>query len=169
MRGRQETRTSAERLDIQTVRRLIEIADRYGLEELSVSEGDVNITVRGSAAASAPAGAGLPARVVPALRQAAAAVPPAKEEAEEGVPLLAPMTGLFYRAGSPDDPPFVEEGDIVVQGQTVGLIEAMKVFSEVPAEIGGRVIRFLAGNGDLVQADTPLMIVSPEETVKEQG
>ncbi len=71
------------------------------------------------------------------------------------------MTGVFYSSSSPDAPPFVEIGDIITIGQTIGLIEAMKVFSEVPSDISGRLVEVKAQNGVLVQADEPLMLLEP--------
>jgi acetyl-CoA carboxylase biotin carboxyl carrier protein len=72
------------------------------------------------------------------------------------------MTGVFYRAASPDVPPFVEIGDRIEEGQTVGLIEAMKVFSEIPADRPGRVVEILAASGQLVSQGDPLMRLDPE-------
>lgn len=74
-----------------------------------------------------------------------------------GPTILAPLAGMFYRAASPGAEPFVREGDEIAPGQPVGLIEAMKVFNEVRADRGGRVVRFLVENGQLVQAGDPLL------------
>ena len=71
------------------------------------------------------------------------------------------MVGVFYRSPSPEDPPFIHVGDIVRVGQPIGLIEAMKVFSEVPAEIAGRVVEIPVESGKLVQQGQPLVYIEP--------
>ncbi len=84
------------------------------------------------------------------------------EQPVAGFTLDAPLAGIFYRAASPEADPFAREGDEIVAGQTVGLIEAMKVFNELRAERTGRVVRFLAENGALVQAGQPLMLLEEQ-------
>lgn len=84
---------------------------------------------------------------------------PSEQLPEDVVPVLAPMAGLFYRAPSPESPPYVEEGDHVERGQVVGLIEAMKVFSEIEAPVTGVVVRIAAENQQPVVADQRLMLV----------
>jgi acetyl-CoA carboxylase biotin carboxyl carrier protein len=73
--------------------------------------------------------------------------------------LRSPLTGIFYRSASPDSPPFVQVGDEVAEGQTVGLIEAMKVFSEIPSDAGGRVVRIIAEPGVLISQGDVLMTI----------
>jgi acetyl-CoA carboxylase biotin carboxyl carrier protein len=73
--------------------------------------------------------------------------------------IRAPLVGVFYRAPTPDAPPYVDVGDRVEPGQTVGLIEAMKVFSEIGSEIEGRVVAIPAGSGELVAAGQTLIVV----------
>jgi acetyl-CoA carboxylase biotin carboxyl carrier protein len=85
------------------------------------------------------------------------AAPAAAIEALPGLTLDAPLSGIFYRAASPTAEPFVREGDEFAPGQPIALIEAMKVFNEVRADHPGRVLRFLAENGRLVQAGDPLL------------
>jgi len=69
----------------------------------------------------------------------------------------APLTGLFYRAADPNAPPLVEVGEVVKAGQTVGIIEAMKMFNEIKTQFAGKVVRVLAGNGQLVKTKEILM------------
>ena len=71
------------------------------------------------------------------------------------------MVGVFYHSPSPEDPPFVLVGDIIHVGQTVGLIEAMKVYSELPSEVAGRIVEVAAPNGKLVKQGQPLYFVEP--------
>lgn len=77
----------------------------------------------------------------------------------DGTPLVAPLTGVFYRAATPGAPPFVTVGDLVAPGAVVGLIETMKIFNEVLAERGGRIAAILAEPGQLVHAGDALMTI----------
>lgn len=86
--------------------------------------------------------------------------PPAAEPvAPAGIPIASPMTGIYYSASSPASPPFVREGDRVEAGQVVALIEAMKVFNEITAPMGGTVLRITVENGSLVQQGDPLVFI----------
>jgi acetyl-CoA carboxylase biotin carboxyl carrier protein len=74
-----------------------------------------------------------------------------------GMPITSPMTGIYYASPSPSSPPFVKEGDAVSAGQIIGLIEAMKVFNEVPAPTSGTVVRITVESGQLVNLGDPLI------------
>ena len=154
------------RLDLEEVRAIIRLAEDAGVAELVVEAPHVKVHVKRTPAAP-PA--------VP-LQHAAAAAPgaaagraeasldgsrPTDERAGRYVPIVAPMVGTFYRAPKPDAPPFVAEGDAVQAGQTVCVLEAMKMFNEIPSEIGGRIIRVLAENGAPVEYGQPLFLVDP--------
>jgi acetyl-CoA carboxylase biotin carboxyl carrier protein len=91
----------------------------------------------------------------PASPRDAAASPPAVERAASAI--TAPLTGIFYRAPSPQIPPFIEVGSVVNVGDVIGLIEAMKLFNEIRSTAAGRVSRILAENGQLVRAHQPLV------------
>jgi acetyl-CoA carboxylase biotin carboxyl carrier protein len=103
-----------------------------------------------------------PAGLVLANGSAAAAAANGEEGAEEipGHPIVAPLVGTFYRSPEPDAAPFVSEGDIVEAGQQVGIVEAMKIMNAVQADQGGRVVKILAGAGDMVEYGQPLMILA---------
>jgi acetyl-CoA carboxylase biotin carboxyl carrier protein len=81
--------------------------------------------------------------------------------ADSSVAIVAPLTGVYYAAPSPTSPPFVAVGDIVEVGQVVALVEAMKVFSEIQAEVAGRVTALVASNGNVVQKGDVLMRIEP--------
>ena len=81
------------------------------------------------------------------------------ELAENQKLIASPMVGTFYRASSPDSNPFVEEGDSVRKGQTLCIIEAMKMMNEIDADAGGRVVRILCENGQPIEYGQPLMIL----------
>lgn len=150
----------------EALRRLVALVAENGLSELIVEEGGVTLTVKAEAAAPAahPGAFAAPAPFVPAPSApvaAASAPPAAAPKAQKGTPFGAPMVGVFYRSPSPDDPPFVNVGDVIRVGQTIGLIEAMKVYSEVPSEVAGRITEIPVDNGKLVQQGQPLLYVEP--------
>jgi len=98
----------------------------------------------------------------PAPAAARAGAAPAPQTADTGyVPIIAPMVGTFYRSPKPDMAPFVSEGDVVAAGQTVCILEAMKLFNEIPSEVAGRIVRVLAENGAPVDYGQPLFLVDP--------
>lgn len=80
---------------------------------------------------------------------------------ERGVAIVSPLTGVYYAAPSPTSPAFVTIGDVVNAGQVIALIEAMKVFNEIQAEVSGNVIELVATNGEVVQRGDVLMRVEP--------
>ena len=92
------------------------------------------------------------------------APPPVDLTATDVAAILAPLTGVFYRAASPTDPPYVAPGDMVQPGAVVGLIETMKIFNEVLAERAGRIADILVESGQLVHAGDALMTVADDAT-----
>ena len=76
--------------------------------------------------------------------------------------IKSPMVGTFYRASAPEASPFVEEGSVVKAGQTLCIIEAMKLLNEIEADVGGKVLKVLVGNGQPVEYGEPLFIIAPE-------
>jgi acetyl-CoA carboxylase biotin carboxyl carrier protein len=133
---------------------LLELLETENLAEIEVSVGSDTIVLKSPSAQApiAPAALG----VASAIPAAAAAAP---AEPEVGERLLAPMSGIFYRASSPDNPPFVEPGDGVKVGDTIGLIEAMKLYNEVTSHLNGRVVKFLVENEQHIEADQPLVLI----------
>ena len=160
-----------ERLDLEEIRAIIRLASEADIAELVVEAPHVKVHVK-KAAAAAPVSAGptqLPAaaaapggRTAASLDGAGTLNPrPADEAASPYVPIVAPMVGTFYRAPKPDAPPFVSEGDVVQTGQTVCVLEAMKMFNEIPSEVAGRIVRVRAENGAPVEYGQPLFLVDP--------
>jgi acetyl-CoA carboxylase biotin carboxyl carrier protein len=143
----EEARDLVQRLEGSTVRRF------------SVQAGETKIEIERTASGVAVA----PAAAAPA---AAAAGPSASEAAVEldgRHPVVAPLVGTFYRASAPGAKPFVEEGDVVDEGQTVAIVEAMKLMNQVKADQGGRVAQILCTDGDWVEFEQPLMYLEPVE------
>ncbi len=155
----------------EAVRRLAGLVAQHGLSELTVEDGGVSVTVKAVAEpvamAASPAVAVmahpqvLSAAQSPAYSETVVTAPPAPARAATTVALESPMVGVFYRSASPDDPAFVSVGDIIKVGQAIGLIEAMKVYSEIPAEVAGRVTEIPVESGKLVQQGQPLIYVEP--------
>jgi Biotin carboxyl carrier protein len=163
------------------IRKLAKMVEENGLSELRYEEGDVRVTLRTAAYTPppppTPPGGGIPGSLLlphfgapfPTETHDEFAVaenaPPSSAPAEAevtGIPIEAPVMGVFYRASAPDEPPLVEVGDYVEVGQPIGLIEAMKVFSEVKSEYAGRVIAIVAQNKALVQPGDTLLILEGE-------
>lgn len=151
----------SENQEVETIARLMELAARYGLEELEVEEAGLKVTLYAESPFSPDEeqseGTGQTYLWQPPLWPDAS---PAKS-ADDRHAITAPLTGTFYRAESPDAPPLVEVGDTVEEGQKIGLIEAMKVFSEVVADRAGTVAEIVVQNGRLVQRDEVLLYIEP--------
>ena len=126
------------------LRWLLRLLEAEGLTEVQAREGESEVVIAGA----------------PYSREAALDQSPYGAELDEHhIPVLAPVAGLFYRAGSPDAEPFVEVGDEVIHGDTVAVVEAMKLFNEVPAPATGAVISIVAENGHQVAVDEVLMVI----------
>lgn len=149
-------------IDLDLVARMIRLVETYGLTELAIEDQGARYEVSGTgiALSGGPHGRVVDGAGVSGGDEPGAGLTSAPETANT-VPVSAPMVGVFYRSPGPDQPPFVEVGDHVEAGQTIGLIEAMKVFSEVPAEHDGVVVAIVAENGQLVQTGQPLLRLSP--------
>ncbi len=100
-----------------------------------------------------------PATPPPSTKPSGAAMPPGKKD--NSVEILSPMVGTFYRAPAPGEPSFVSVGDTIRDGQTVCIIEAMKLMNELEAEVSGQVVEILVENGQPVEFNQPLMRVIP--------
>lgn len=141
----------------EDVRRLAKLVETHSLSELRYEEGDLRITLRTGTSVSYTVSDG----VAPGRAVAAATSAPSAPPASAGTPIEAPIMGIFYRAPAPGSAAFVEIGDVVEVGQPIGMIEAMKTFSEVLAETGGTVLAIPAENGKLVQPGEPLVVLEP--------
>lgn len=145
---------------IERVEGLIAILEGSSIGELELTEGGTEIIIRrqpGMALVAVPEQASRAASGIP--KAGGARVHAGEEDASAAI--AAPLTGVYYSAASPASPPFVTVGDIVQVGQIVALIEAMKVFNEVQAEVAGRVIKIAAQNGEVVQKGSALIRVMP--------
>ena len=147
-------------MDLRKLKKLIDLVQESGIAELEITEGEEKVKiVKGGVVVSAPAAALPPvAEVKPA--PAAAAPGPEPEAAQEGHVVKAPMVGTFYRTPSPDAKPFVEVGQAVKEGDTICIIEAMKLMNEIEADASGTVKAILVENGQPVEYGQPLFILA---------
>ena len=142
------------RLDLEEIRALIRLATEADIAELDVDAPHVKVRIKKAARTAADR--------LSATIPADAGTPEVEEAADARlIPIAAPMVGTFYRAPKPEAPPFVNEGDEVHVGQTVCLLEAMKLFNEIPSDVSGRIARVLAENGAPVEYGQPLFLVDP--------
>jgi len=152
-------------MDLRKLKKLIDLVQESGIAELEITEGEekVKIVRGGEVGVAAPGQAPAAAvAVAPELRAAApasAAAPAAEPEPEQGHVIKAPMVGTFYRSASPDAKPFVEVGQAVKDGDTVCIIEAMKLMNEIDADAAGVIKAILVENGQPVEYGQPLFIL----------
>jgi acetyl-CoA carboxylase biotin carboxyl carrier protein len=151
-------------MDLRKLKKLIDLVQESGIAELEITEGEekVKIVKGGQVSVSAVA----PVQVAPvearAPAPAGAAPAPAAAEApagQEGHVVKAPMVGTFYRSPSPDAKVFVEVGQSVKEGDTICIIEAMKLMNEIEADAGGVIKAILVENGQPVEYGQPLFIL----------
>lgn len=146
------------KFDTEYIEKLAKIITDNGLTEISMEDGNQAITVRKDlpevVTAAVPAAA-------PAISAAPSPAPSAeaKPEAKKGTPIVSPMVGMFYTKPSPDAEPFVKLGDNVAVGDTVCIVEAMKMMNEIEAEVAGKIIEICVADGEPVEYGQPLMYV----------
>ncbi|MEZ8041875.1 acetyl-CoA carboxylase biotin carboxyl carrier protein [Vibrio sp. 1F263] len=149
-------------MDIRKIKKLIELVEESGISELEISEGEESVRIsRNSPVSAAPIQyAAAPAPVATA---APAAAPVAAEAAAPAVPaghqVLSPMVGTFYGAPSPDAKPFVKVGQSVTAGETLCIVEAMKMMNQIEADKSGVVTAILVEDGQPVEFDQALVII----------
>jgi acetyl-CoA carboxylase biotin carboxyl carrier protein len=154
-------------MDIRKVKKLIELLDESGIAEIEITEGEeaVRISRYGSqSSAPQPAVAPPPVQPPPAVATAAPAVTAVAAEAEEdGFRITAPMVGTFYSSPSPGSPAFVQVGDHVNEGDTLCIVEAMKMMNQIEAEVSGTVKSIRAQNGDPVEYGQILFVIDQRD------
>jgi acetyl-CoA carboxylase biotin carboxyl carrier protein len=155
-------------MDLRKLKKLIDLVQESGIAELEITEGEERVRIaRGGAVSVTPlaapaAAAPLPAGVAPGAAPAtvaAAAPAAAPAPADEGHAVKSPMVGTFYRAPSPDAKPFVEVGGVVKEGETICVIEAMKLMNEIEADASGTIKAILVENGQPVEYGQALFII----------
>ncbi|WP_318403249.1 acetyl-CoA carboxylase biotin carboxyl carrier protein [Photobacterium leiognathi] len=158
-------------MDIRKIKKLIELVEESGIAELEISEGEESVRISRSVAptavmpqqyTAAPVAPAQPAVAQPVEAPAApVATAPAAETAAPvaGHSVLSPMVGTFYRSPSPEAKSFVEVGQSVNIGDTLCIVEAMKMMNQIQADKAGKVVAILAEDGDAIEFDQPLIII----------
>ncbi len=164
-------------IDLEQIRSLLAVVSSTDITELTIEFGEHRITIKKGAFVQS-----INAEVPAVATQAAALktvqplsfepkqdVQPAKEVVQEVassinglVPVTSPMVGTFYRAGSPTATPFVNVGDHIAVGQTVCIIEAMKLMNDMPSEVSGKIVKVCVDNGTTVEYGQQLFLVDPK-------
>ena len=149
-------------MDIRKVKKLMELLEQSGMAEIEIKEGEesVRISRYGESAAVAPAPVQIAAPV--AAAPVAAAEPAAESTAPaavDGHPITSPMVGTFYAAASPTSENFVKVGQHVNQGDTICIVEAMKIMNQIEADQSGTVLEILCTDGDAVEFGQTLVVI----------
>ena len=151
-------------MDIRKIKKLIELVEESGIAELEIAEGEESVRIsRNGTAAPAPiqyAAAPMPApAAAPVAAEAPAAAPAAAPATPAGHKVLSPMVGTFYRSPSPEAKSFVEVGQTVSAGDTLCIVEAMKMMNQIEADKSGVVTAILVEDGQPVEFDQPLVVI----------
>ncbi len=160
-----ETSSNNAEMKTSEIRDLIDFISQSGLNEVNVETKELKLHVKREPdqkvmKSSGPAMMAMPAQVA----QAVAAPSPKVEKpaAAKTVDIKSPMIGTFYRSANPDSPPFASVGDKVTKGQTVCVIEAMKLFNEIESEVSGTIVKVMIENSSPVEYDQLLFVVEPD-------
>ena len=151
-------------MDIRKVKKLIELLEESGISEIEISEGEESVRISrypqsGTVSvAAAPMPLAPQAAASPPAASTASAVPP-PAPATRGQQVTAPMVGTFYSGPAPGAKPFVEVGSEVKPGDTLCVIEAMKMMNQIESEFAGRVVSVLVENGNPVEFGQPLFVI----------
>ncbi len=166
-------------MDFKEIKELIKLVDKSNISEIKIRRGDFRITLRTKEFTEAigntktrqniiPISTVAPSmaqQVAPATPQNEETVVKAKKENSEDLSHLievkSPMVGTFYRSPSPDKPPFINVGDIVNPGDKLCIIEAMKLFNEIDAEVSGKIVKVLIDDTSPVEFDQALFLIDP--------
>ena len=162
-------------MDLRKIKKLIDLLEESNLTEIEIKEGEESVRLSRAAPHAAPAPIYYPAPPVlhheqhrspppqgmssPTESATGGRAPLPASTLPEGQVLRSPMVGTFYASPSPDSPPFVKVGQAVKAGETLGTIEAMKMFNPIEAEVSGTVVAILVESGQPVEFDEPMFVV----------
>ncbi len=157
-------------MDLKEIQNLIKFVSNSGVAEVKLETGDIKITIRTTLEGNSPdityvqqAPMQQTTQAAPAAPVVAALAPPVapSDENSKYITIKSPMIGTFYRKPSPDKPTFVEVGSTIGKGDVLCVVEAMKLFNEIEAEISGKIVKILVDDMSPVEFDQPLFLVDP--------
>jgi acetyl-CoA carboxylase biotin carboxyl carrier protein len=157
-------------MNIKEIQDLIKFVAKSGVSEVEIEQKDFKIVIKTEDKHSndgqfivqaAPALAVAPMAAVPAIAAAPVAAAPEPAADDKFITVLSPMIGTFYRSSGPDKDAFVSVGDTIAIGDPVCIIEAMKLFNEIEAEVAGKIVKVLVDDSTPVEYDQPLFLVDP--------
>ena len=157
-------------MDLKEIQNLIKFVSNSGVAEVKLEMDDVKITIRTTLEGNsndvtyvqqAPMQQALPQAAAPVAIAPVASTPAASDENSKYVTIKSPIIGTFYRKPSPDKPMLVEVGSSIAKGDVLCVIEAMKLFNEIEAEISGKIVKILVDDMSPVEFDQPLFLVDP--------
>jgi acetyl-CoA carboxylase biotin carboxyl carrier protein len=148
-------------MDLRKLKKLIDLVEESGISELELTEGEEKVRISRAIHQSVAPVAQYMAAPAAAVAAPSAAAPEAAAAApaEQGKVVKSPMVGVFYRASSPDAKPFVEEGSSINSGDTLCIIEAMKLLNEIESEFAGTIKKIFVENGQPVEYGEPLFLI----------
>ncbi len=151
-------------MDLRKIKKLIDLLEASNLTEIEIREGEESVRLSRASTTTLVQATPMPGFAAPPSSSTATAAPaqpesPAAPEPPAGTTVRSPMVGTFYTSANPDAPPFVSVGQAVKVGDTLAIIEAMKMFNPIEAEVAGTVTAVLATNGQPVEFDEPLFVI----------
>ena len=156
-------------MDIRKVKKLIELLDESGIAEIEITEGEDSVRIsrysqNAPAVMAAPVPMAAPVAVAPVATAAAEPAAAAAEPEETGFQVEAPMVGTFYGSSSPGSAPYVQVGDRVNEGDTLCIIEAMKMMNQIEADVGGVIKSIRLQDGEPVEYGQTLFVIDQRQT-----
>lgn len=159
-------------METKDIQKLLDYISKSDLDEVNIETSELKLSIKRSVAATevvaSPAAAALPAAPVATAPAATIETTPAAaasvaqaEVASNLIEVKSPMIGTFYRSAGPDKPNFVEIGDDISDGKVICIVEAMKLFNEIEAEVKGKIVKVLVEDATPVEFDQPLFLVEP--------
>ena len=150
-------------MDLRKLKKLIDLVQESGIAELEITEGEEKVRINriGSGGSNGGLPQPAPTQLHAALPLAATPAAAPAAPADAGIVVKSPMVGTFYRTSSPGSPAFVEVGQAVTAGQTLCIIEAMKLMNEIESDVSGIVTRILVESGQPVEYGEPLFTLAP--------
>ena len=146
-------------MDIRKVKKLMELLEESGMSEIEIKDGEESVKISRYGNSPAPSHSFVQQQAPTSLPQVIAAPVIADEPSTVGQSLTSPMVGTYYSAPSPTAKPFITIGQHVKQGDTIGIVEAMKIMNQIEAEKSGTVLQILVKDGEAVEFGQPLIIV----------